>query len=113
MKVQAALTRAEEFAEKKHGAVLAAREAADTADQHVFEPQAALGGAHGEDLHKNSGALESGTKLVVPGLDGSGISRAMVCRPSMLGGGSPWDGSGEPQGAVFGLQHAQADVQTG
>ena len=30
------MTRAEEFAEKKHGAVWAAREAADKADQHVL-----------------------------------------------------------------------------
>ena len=36
VKVQAALTRAEEFAEKKHGAVWADREAADEADQHVL-----------------------------------------------------------------------------
>ena len=32
---------------------------------------------------RTSGALESGTKLVVPGLVGSGISRAMVCRRNM------------------------------
>ena len=36
VKVQAALTRAEEVAEKKHSAVWTAREAADKADQHVL-----------------------------------------------------------------------------
>ena len=36
VKVQAALTRAEEVAEKKHRAVWTAREAADKADQHVL-----------------------------------------------------------------------------
>ena len=36
VKVQAALARAEEVAEKKHSAAWTAREAADTADQHVL-----------------------------------------------------------------------------
>ena len=36
VKVQAALTRAEEVAEKKHSAIWTAREAADKADQHVL-----------------------------------------------------------------------------
>ena len=46
VKVQEALTRAEEVAEKKHSAVWTAREAADKLDQHVLS-----GRAHGEDLH--------------------------------------------------------------
>ena len=59
------------------------------------EPQDAHGGTHGEGLHgcgrahdRRTGGRWSGTMLVVPGLVGSGINRAMVWRrngrPSMV-----------------------------
>ena len=48
VKVQAALARAEEVAEKKHSAVWTAKEAADTRGPARAEPPATHGRAHGE-----------------------------------------------------------------
>ena len=96
VKVQATLTRAEEFAEKKPSADWAAREAADMADQHVLNlrqrkaelAERVLHGRGRAHDRRTVGLLESGTVLMFLGLVGSGINRAMVCRrnvrPSMV-----------------------------
>ena len=120
VKVQAALTRAEEVAEKKHSAVWTAREAADKADQHVL------------NLRQRMAEL---TEMMCTDMDIGMNEEAWSCGEWQDAGGS-WSGwqwdqlDGDVQaraggertalgmevenlrGAVLGLQ-GQVDVQAG
>ena len=116
VKVQAALARAEEVAEKKHSAVWTAREAADKADQHVL------------DLRQRMAEL---TDRIYTDTDTGMNEEPWSCGEWQHAGGSwsgwQWDvqarAVGERtalgmevenlRGAVLGLQQEQVDVQAG
>ena len=121
VKVQAALTRAEEVAEKKHSAVWTAREAADKADQHVL------------NLRQRMAEL---TERIYTDTDTGTNEEPWSCGEWQDAGGSwfgwQWDQrDGEVQAravgertalgmevenlrcAVLGLQQGQVDVQPG
>ena len=121
VKVQAALTRAEEVAEKKHSAVWTAREAADKADQHVLNLRQRMAGL---------------TERIYTDTDTGMNEELWSCREWQDAGGS-WSGwqwdqpDGDVQaravgertalrmevenlrGAVLGLQQVQVYVQAG
>ena len=89
MKVQAALTRAEEVAEKKHGAVWATREAADRADQHVLNLRQRMD-EFTEKIYVDADAPMAEEQWGFGEWhEAGGISRAMVCRPCMVGRRQP------------------------
>ena len=98
MKVQAALARAEEVAEKKQ-----VREAADKAVEHVVNLRQGL--AHGEDPHGRGRAHGRGP-----------VELWRVARSwwflvwLAVGSAGRWC-AGHLRGAVLGLQQGQADVQ--
>ena len=119
--VQAALTRAEEVAEKKHSAVWTAREAADKADQHVLNLRQRMAelteriytdtdiGMNEEPWScgewQDAGGSWSGWQWDQP--DGDVQARAVGERTAL---GMEVENL---RGAVLGLQQVQVDVQAG
>ena len=121
VRVQAALTRAEEVAEKKHSAVWTAREAADKADQHVLNLRQRMAelteriytdtdtGMNEEPWScgewQDAGGSWSGWQWDQP--DGDVQARAVGERTAL---GMEVENL---RGAVLGLQQGQVDVQAG
>ena len=111
LKVQVALGRAEDVAEKKQVAVWAAREAADKAVERVVNLRQRVAEGHGEDPHGRGRARDRGpVKLwrvarswwflvwLAVGSAGRWCAGPAQCGHARWRDGGRWDGSGESQG---------------